>query len=98
VIKQHCETVGRDYGSIHRTSSSACIMGESDEEALAQLKPRERQMVDMLRRTSMIGTPEEVRRRLGEYEEAGVQELILTFPNIINLEPMRAFAHEFIQK
>src|SRR5579859_601871 len=50
VIKQHCETVGRDYQSIHRTSSSGCIMGETEEAALAQLKPRERQMVEMLRR------------------------------------------------
>ena len=98
VIKQHCETVGRDYHSIHRTSSSACIMGVSEEAALSQLKPMERQMLETQRQSAIIGTPAEVRRRLGEYEEAGVQELILTFPNIIKLESMRAFAREFIRK
>ena len=98
VIRQHCETVGRDYQSIHRTSSTGCFMGESEEAALAQLKPRERQMVEVLRRSALIGTPQGVRRRLGEFEEAGVQELILSFPNIIKLESMRAFAREFIRK
>lgn len=98
VIKQHCETVGRNYADIHRTSSTACIMGESEEAALAQLKPFERQMLEMLRRSALIGTPEAVRQRLNEFEEAGVQELILTFPNITKLESMRTFAHEFIQK
>lgn len=98
VLKQHCEAVGRDYASIHRTSSANCYMGESEEAALSQLKPRERQMLDFLRRTALIGTPEVVQQRLAEYEAAGVQELILTFPNITKLESMRAFAQQFIQK
>ncbi len=98
VIKHHCETVGRDYDSIHRTSSTACIMGESEEAALSQLKPMERQMLEMQRRAALIGTPEAVQQRLSEYQEAGVQELILTFPNITKLESMRAFAQKFIQK
>ncbi|HVB22460.1 MAG TPA: LLM class F420-dependent oxidoreductase [Ktedonobacteraceae bacterium] len=97
VIKQHCEAVGRNYEDIHRTSSTACIMGESEEAALSQLRPFERQMIEMQRRASLIGTPAAVRQRLNDYEEAGVQELILTFPNITKLESMRAFAHEFIQ-
>ena len=98
VIRQHCETVGRDYNSIHRTSSTRCIMGETEEAALAQLKPVERQMIERMRPSSLIGTPEDVARRLKEYEEAGVQELILTFPNVTKLESMRAFAERFIQK
>src|SRR6516164_8254515 len=36
VLKQHCETVGRDYASIHRTSTTFCLMADSDEQALAQ--------------------------------------------------------------
>ena len=37
VLKQHCETVGRDYESIHRTSSTLCLPADSDEQALALL-------------------------------------------------------------
>src|SRR5450432_1280917 len=37
VIRQHCENVGRDYESIHRTSISICSIGETDEEAMAKI-------------------------------------------------------------
>src|SRR5712692_5851431 len=37
VLKEHCETVGRDYASIHRTSTTFCLMADSDEQALALL-------------------------------------------------------------
>src|SRR6266404_3937570 len=37
VLKQHCETVGRDYESIHRTSTTLCLLADSDEQALALL-------------------------------------------------------------
>ena len=76
-------------------------MGESEEAALAQLKPIERQMLEAGRlsgQIGLIGTPEVVQQRLREYEEAGVQELILTFKNVTKLESMRAFAQKFIQK
>src|ERR1700730_11810902 len=35
VLKQHCETVGRDYNSIKRTASSICIIADTDEQAQA---------------------------------------------------------------
>ncbi len=98
VIKQHCENVGRAYESIHRTSSSICVMGASEEAALAQLRPFERVLIDRQGPSSIIGTPEIVRQRLQEYEAAGVQELILSFPLITKLDTLRAFAQEFIQK
>jgi hypothetical protein len=37
LIKRHCETVGRDYESIHRTALTLCIIGETDEQARAQI-------------------------------------------------------------
>src|SRR5260221_5366193 len=37
VLQEHCESVGRDYESIHRTSSTLCLMADSDEQARAQL-------------------------------------------------------------
>jgi F420-dependent oxidoreductase-like protein len=98
VLKEHCEAVGRDYESIHRTSSAFCVMGPSEEAALAPLTPTERQILARQAGNVWVGTPDDVRRHLAEYEEAGVQELILSFPQIATLEPLRAFAREFIQK
>src|SRR5690242_3683076 len=33
VIKSHCEAVGRDYNSIHRTSTTVCSLADTDEQA-----------------------------------------------------------------
>src|SRR5436305_6180998 len=30
VVKQHCEEVGRDYATIRRTSSTICLIGETE--------------------------------------------------------------------
>jgi len=35
VLKEHCETVGRDYATIHCTTGTVCSIADSDEEALA---------------------------------------------------------------
>jgi alkanesulfonate monooxygenase SsuD/methylene tetrahydromethanopterin reductase-like flavin-dependent oxidoreductase (luciferase family) len=45
-----------------------------------------------LRQTWSIGTPEQIRERLVEYEEAGIQELIVRFVDAAQLESVRLFA------
>ena len=97
VIKQHCEDVGRDYTSIRRTSSSICVIGEPEEAALASLKPHQRDIVTMMRASAMIGSPETIRRRIAEFEDAGIQELIIWFPDAAKLESLRLFARECMQ-
>ena len=95
VLKQHCETVGRDYESIHRTSSTLCLLADSDEQALAQLPAELKARLGESVKTALIGSPETLRQRLAAYEEAGVQELLLRFVDGTNLEALRRFAKEF---
>ncbi len=83
VLKQHCETVGRDYESIHREQALALLP--------AELKARLGESV----KTALIGSPETLRQRLAAYEAAGVQELLLRFVDGTNLEALRRFAKEF---
>ena len=96
VLKQHCATVGRDYESIHRTSTTFCLIADSDEQALAQLPAERKARIGNKVTTALIGNPETIRQRLVAYEEAGVQELVLRFVNGTNLEALRRFAREFI--
>lgn len=96
VLKQHCERVGRDYESIHRTSSTFCLLADSDEQALAQLPAERKARLGNIVQTALIGSPETIRQRLAAYEEAGVQELLLRFVDGTNLEALRRFAQEFI--
>jgi F420-dependent oxidoreductase-like protein len=95
VLKQHCETVGRDYESIHRTSSTLCLLADSDEQALALLPAELKARLGEGVKTALIGCPETLRQRLAAYEAAGVQELLLRFVDGTNLEALRRFAKEF---
>ena len=95
VLKQHCETLGRDYEGIHRTSSTLCLLADSDEQALALLPAELKARLGESVKTALIGSPETLRQRLAAYEEAGVQELLLRFVDGTDLEALRRFAKEF---
>src|SRR6266851_3828537 len=94
VLKEHCETVGRDYESIHRTVACVCAIGETDEQARAKIPTA------LLGRPvtagALIGSPDTIRERLADLEAAGVQEVILGFPDVLQLDSLRFFATEFI--
>jgi F420-dependent oxidoreductase-like protein len=96
VLKQHCENVGRNYESIHRTSSTLCLLSDSDEQAQGLLPAKRRARLGNKVTTALIGSPETIRQRLAAYEEAGVQELVLRFVDGTNLEELRRFSREFI--
>jgi F420-dependent oxidoreductase-like protein len=97
VLKQHCETVGRDYNSILRTTTiDYCALGETEAAAIAKLKPEERENLDNLRRTQLIGTPDQLRQRLAAIEEAGIQETLIRFVDTRDRESLHLFAREFL--
>lgn len=99
VLKQHCQEVGRDYESIKRTTLiDHCAIAGTEEEAIAKLTPGQRAHLDILRATELIGTPAMIRQRLAEYEEAGIQEIIIRFVDATQLESLRLFAHECINR
>ncbi|HLH64057.1 MAG TPA: hypothetical protein VKV20_20460 [Ktedonobacteraceae bacterium] len=45
---------------------------------------------------NQIGGPATLRKRLSELEEAGIQEIILRFSDVLNLDMLRFFAKELI--
>jgi alkanesulfonate monooxygenase SsuD/methylene tetrahydromethanopterin reductase-like flavin-dependent oxidoreductase (luciferase family) len=92
VLREHCKAVGRDYESIHRTTGASCCIGETEEQAQAKLPAA--LLSRPIAAGTLIGTPETIRRRLTELEAAGVQEVILRFPDILQLETLRFFARE----
>lgn len=100
VIRQHCEAIGRDYESIHRTVTTLCSLANTDEQAQAQIPDAfKRLFADRISAngpTALIGSPDTIRRRLAELEAAGVQELIVGFVQRTDPEQLRRFAKEFI--
>lgn len=93
ILKQHCEEVGRDYESIHRTITSFSSIAATEEQAIAKVP------AGLLGRPvtagALIGSPDTIRRRLTELEEAGIQEVILAFPDVLDLNLLHFFAREF---
>jgi F420-dependent oxidoreductase-like protein len=95
VLKQHCEEIGRDYNTIRRTTLiDYCAIAETEQAAIAKLTPDERNNLDELLPESLIGTPAMIRERLKEYEEAGIQEIIVRFVDAVQLDSIRMFARE----
>jgi F420-dependent oxidoreductase-like protein len=94
ILKEHCASVGRDYESIHRTVTAFCSLGETDEQALAKIP------AGLLNRPpgqgAIYGSPETMRRRFVELEEIGVQELIVSIPDILEADTLRLFAEAFL--
>lgn len=96
VLKRHCEALGRDYESIFRTTTTFCLLADSDDEALALLTPDRKARLGETVNTALIGGPETIRQRIAAYEETGTQQLLLRFIDGTNRETLRRFAQEFI--
>lgn len=96
ILKQHCETVGRNYEDIHRTATTFCAIGETDEEAKAKIPQGLVARFGDRLNSALVGSPNTIRQRLTEFEAAGVQELLIAFPDAIHLDSLRLFAREFI--
>jgi F420-dependent oxidoreductase-like protein len=97
ILRDHCETVGRDYDEIQRTSVSLCIIADTDEEARAMLPHGAGALFPGdVRDYGLIGTPDTIAARLARYEEAGVQELAINFIAQDPVALIRRYASEFI--
>lgn len=97
VLEKHCSEVGRDYASIHRTTTTVCIIRDTDEEARALVPPgSEFAYPGDLAGYGLIGTIDTVRDRLAAYEAAGVQELAISFEDPTSEEQVRRFAKDVL--
>ena len=97
VIKAHCAEVGRDYESIHRTTAALCSIADTDEQAQAKIPEAIKQRGGDRVANGLVGGIDTIRQRLTALEEAGVQELIISFPDVLTLDPIRQFGREFIK-
>jgi F420-dependent oxidoreductase-like protein len=94
VLKRHCEAVGREYASIRRTVTCLCAIGETDAQARTKIPAA---LLDRpVARGALIGSPDTIRGRLAELEAIGVQEIILGFPDAVELDSLRLFASQFV--
>jgi len=97
VLARHCADVGRDFGTITKTATGYCILADSDADAQAQLPPWASLVFPgNLAEYGLIGTIDTIRERLATWERAGVDELIVGFQQVTDLDVIRRFAAAFI--
>ncbi|QBD83402.1 LLM class F420-dependent oxidoreductase [Ktedonosporobacter rubrisoli] len=96
VLKKHCEAVGRDYQSIHRTVSTICAIGSTEEQAMAKVPELWQARMRSGDARGLVGTLDTIRELIAAYEAAGVQELQLTFMKEDGLTDIQRFAKAFI--
>jgi F420-dependent oxidoreductase-like protein len=96
VLKQHCETLGRNPNEIRKTILINAYVGETEQEAIAKLSPANQVNLKETRKTSLVGTPDQIRARLAEYEAAGIDEAIIWLPDSAKLEPVKLLAQGVI--
>jgi F420-dependent oxidoreductase-like protein len=97
VLRHHCDEAGRDYDSIRRTTTSVCAIADTDAEAQAMVPPGLGQIYPGdWASYCLIGSPETIRQRLAEYQDAGVEEIAISFVAPDQEAALRRYASEVI--
>jgi F420-dependent oxidoreductase-like protein len=84
VLKDHCESVGRDYNSILKTKLGAIVVDDDKEIAKSRVQHAFKGIPEeQINEFVIYGTPEDVSRQIELIEQVGIQYLI------VDLEPSR---------
>ena len=103
-LREHCETLGRDYGSVLKTAHTFVTLvgpGETPEEAsadtrakMAKSQGREIGLEEYKQRV-FTGTPAEVVDYLGEIADTGIEYFVMYLRNdLTRLDALQLFAEE----
>jgi F420-dependent oxidoreductase-like protein len=101
VLREHCETVGRDYESVLKTVEFYTILGDR--------KEIDRVVADTARRTGqeesfirswhpLSGDAERIAQIIGEYAELGIEYFVVNLPNAFEGGVLSRFAEEVFPK
>jgi len=97
ILRKHCSKVGRDFYDIKKTWVGCVAIAKNKNEALKIAK--ESPFTKAIGIEEMVvGSPEQVIRKLKEYIDIGVEHIILRFLDFPNTEGARLFAREVIPK
>jgi F420-dependent oxidoreductase-like protein len=103
ILKEHCNTLGRDYKQIQHSVVLPCIIAESEEDVnqiVAQYKRDDKtikQYLDYLVGGITVGVPEKIIKGLNEYLELGVTHFIIHFIGLNN-SVLKLFRSKVVNK
>jgi F420-dependent oxidoreductase-like protein len=97
VLKRHCDAVGRDYGTITKSTSIEPLLfvepGDDLDKATAPY--RGSMSIEDFRAKAIVGNTEQVCERIQGLVDAGIEYVIIWFPRAAyDQTPLRRFASE----
>jgi F420-dependent oxidoreductase-like protein len=97
VLRRHCDSVGRDYDSIIRSTNVTVFVGDRPEvDRLVELRMRQTRQPEQAIRTRYSGTPEFVAERIRELVALGFNYVIVSVPNAAEGGAIQRVAEEVI--
>jgi F420-dependent oxidoreductase-like protein len=97
VVREHCETIGRDYDSVLKTIEFYTILGDRREvdRVVSDTARRSGQNESFIRSWyPWFGDADHIAQIIREYVEAGIQYAIVNVPNAFEGGVIRRFAEE----
>ncbi|MGZ4756296.1 MAG: TIGR03560 family F420-dependent LLM class oxidoreductase [Acidimicrobiia bacterium] len=102
VLQEHCDRIGRDFGSIVRTHGPDCRLFDTQQDLDAWLDssgggqlwgrtPHEDYVRD-----NLVGTPDQVAEHVQGFVDAGCREFVLWFRDFPSSESLERFAAEVV--
>ena len=99
ILKEHCTSVGRNYGSILKTKLGIVAVENDREMAKEKIQQVSRGMSEeQINEFAIYGTPEDVLRQIELFEEAGIQYIIVNLDPSRELEALDVFKENVIRK
>ena len=99
ILREHCKAVGRDYGDIVKTKLGLVVIDTDGNAVKRRIADTFKSMPEEMRNEYVIvGTPEEVKRKIELFGEAGVDYMIVSFEPQRELESLRLFGDEISKK
>lgn len=98
MLRDHCEREGREFDSLETSVHLGLVIGRNTKEVQDRLRARKPSDVPLkafrarLELGTVIGTPEEVTRRLLEYRDLGLEQFVFQVDGALEGEPLRLFA------
>ena len=102
VLEKHCDAVGRSFNDIEKSCwpTGQIFIGDDSKELkkrASQLLPKGVSLKDFMK-TSFVGTPEDFIKQLQPYVNLGVTHFMLFFGDLPDLEGVKVFAENVVQK
>lgn len=90
------EQEGRDPGSVRRSLMTSVLFGRDQDELEDKAAERGRSLDELRGGSAIVGTPQEVIDRIGEYADAGLDRIMLQWLDTDDLDRLRALAEAVI--